>query len=652
MAFLSRNSTIQRVIIVTQEQINTPTSSMLSDYTAIFQLGAAPYTRYQSDGDSLLAVTQNEATILALIDDAGLVSSSTFNASSASLQTQINAISALIGSSVSPSKPTATSNPAFAGALAPGVSQAITPAKWSGTSVTVTSASPAVVTWNSHGLVTGSEIIFNGTAVPTGVTAGSVYYVSATDLTANTFKFSATNGGALVNTSSTGTSVTIDNVVPSSRVWHVFINGSIDATPNRMTPEFTPAFGHAGFAAWVTEEATARNGSGQVQATSVPVIVSAPAVFSATVAQGTISGTEGQAITSVAPVIFAGGTGAVTITISPSLSGTGFSINSSTGVISGTRTQGLGALTGTYTVTGTDSVPTAVSANFTFNIAASGVQPLAALALPAATNITGYSGSYDGSNSIIVSGTVRVGPVSDPAGSGTTVDLHRIVQSGSTIQRAEVLHLSPSYVPLICQHEYWFAFAVRRLEAQPTATPDTECLVWQVHTSQSGATQPVIALYDNGQGDMMRWRVSGCSHDPGGGLTHDPGDAGYTNPWVTDAETRPAVGVWWRYVGKFKPGWTGGHDKIVKIWRGKPGEAMTNITTGGVYTGVNDYNDGNSGLTAPSYPRKGLYKYGGVNWSASIVSYYISRLYLEENSLGVSEATMLARATESVAWCA
>lgn len=73
--------------------------------------------------------------------------------------------------------------------------------------VTVTSASPGVVTWSAHGLVANDPVIFtnSGGALPTGITADYIYYVSATGLAAGTFQFSATVGGASVNTSSTGT---------------------------------------------------------------------------------------------------------------------------------------------------------------------------------------------------------------------------------------------------------------------------------------------------------------------------------------------------------------------------------------------------------------------------------------------------------------
>lgn len=74
--------------------------------------------------------------------------------------------------------------------------------------VTMTIASPCVATWadlqgRGHGLVAGSPIkFFVATGnLPTGVVAGTQYYVIATGLTATTFQFSATVGGAAVNSS-------------------------------------------------------------------------------------------------------------------------------------------------------------------------------------------------------------------------------------------------------------------------------------------------------------------------------------------------------------------------------------------------------------------------------------------------------------------
>lgn len=67
---------------------------------------------------------------------------------------------------------------------------------------TVTIATPALFTWTAHGLVAGSPVVFTTSgALPTGLTAGTTYWVIAAGLTANDFEVSATQGGAAVNTS-------------------------------------------------------------------------------------------------------------------------------------------------------------------------------------------------------------------------------------------------------------------------------------------------------------------------------------------------------------------------------------------------------------------------------------------------------------------
>ncbi len=81
-----------------------------------------------------------------------------------------------------------------------------------GQSVTVTSATPGVVTWTAHGLVANSPFYFGGTTAPTGTVLGTTYYVTAANLTTNTFTFSATAGGTAIATSSTGTAVTANAV--------------------------------------------------------------------------------------------------------------------------------------------------------------------------------------------------------------------------------------------------------------------------------------------------------------------------------------------------------------------------------------------------------------------------------------------------------
>lgn len=68
------------------------------------------------------------------------------------------------------------------------------------TTVTMTIASPCVVTWNSHGLLDGTPIVFttSGT-LPSGIVSGTTYYVKSP--ATNTFNVAATPGGTAINTS-------------------------------------------------------------------------------------------------------------------------------------------------------------------------------------------------------------------------------------------------------------------------------------------------------------------------------------------------------------------------------------------------------------------------------------------------------------------
>lgn len=72
--------------------------------------------------------------------------------------------------------------------------------------VTITNASPGVVTWNAHGLANDDPVYFTTTgALPTGLSVRTLYYVR--NQAANTFEVSATPGGASINTSSAGSGV-------------------------------------------------------------------------------------------------------------------------------------------------------------------------------------------------------------------------------------------------------------------------------------------------------------------------------------------------------------------------------------------------------------------------------------------------------------
>tara|TARA_R110000868_G_scaffold54001_2_gene169276 strand:- start:158 stop:2257 length:2100 start_codon:yes stop_codon:yes gene_type:complete len=80
-----------------------------------------------------------------------------------------------------------------------------------GGTVTVTSATPAVVT-SLNSFSPGAALQFDTTGtMPTGMTAGTTYYVAATSL-ATSFTLT-TAGGAAVNTTTTGAGVYISNIV-------------------------------------------------------------------------------------------------------------------------------------------------------------------------------------------------------------------------------------------------------------------------------------------------------------------------------------------------------------------------------------------------------------------------------------------------------
>jgi hypothetical protein len=69
----------------------------------------------------------------------------------------------------------------------------------------ISNASPAVVALTAHGLSINDAVVFSTTgALPTGLTAGTVYYVIAAGFSADQLEVSATLGGAAVNTSSAG----------------------------------------------------------------------------------------------------------------------------------------------------------------------------------------------------------------------------------------------------------------------------------------------------------------------------------------------------------------------------------------------------------------------------------------------------------------
>jgi hypothetical protein len=85
--------------------------------------------------------------------------------------------------------------------------------------VAISVASPAVISWASHGLKAGDTVRFQTTgALPTGISVDTTYYVISAGLTANAFEISATRGGTAINTSGTqsGTHRAEESTIPAS----------------------------------------------------------------------------------------------------------------------------------------------------------------------------------------------------------------------------------------------------------------------------------------------------------------------------------------------------------------------------------------------------------------------------------------------------
>lgn len=80
--------------------------------------------------------------------------------------------------------------------------------------VTITIATPGVVSWAGHTLTDGDPVSFSTTgALPTGLTAGTTYYV--VNSASGTFQVAATVGGSAITTSGSQSGVHTATTVPS-----------------------------------------------------------------------------------------------------------------------------------------------------------------------------------------------------------------------------------------------------------------------------------------------------------------------------------------------------------------------------------------------------------------------------------------------------
>lgn len=121
---------------------------------------------------------------------------------------------------------------------------------------TVTIATPAVLTLASHGLVAGEAVYFTTTgALPTGLSANTLYYVIAAGLTTDNFEVSATRGGAAINTSGSQSGVHTLRACP-----YGLGNGSttfnLPSIPGRAVVGYSAGDANFGYLGQLSGEAT------------------------------------------------------------------------------------------------------------------------------------------------------------------------------------------------------------------------------------------------------------------------------------------------------------------------------------------------------------------------------------------------------------
>lgn len=84
--------------------------------------------------------------------------------------------------------------------------------------ITVTIATPGVVTLTLHGFQNGDPVVLSTTGtLPTGLVAGTTYYIVAK--TTNTFELAATVGGTAINTTGSQSGVHTAVVTPAAGLW-------------------------------------------------------------------------------------------------------------------------------------------------------------------------------------------------------------------------------------------------------------------------------------------------------------------------------------------------------------------------------------------------------------------------------------------------
>lgn len=122
--------------------------------------------------------------------------------------------------------------------------------------VTITIASPGVITETAHGRPVNAPVVLATTgALPTGLTAGTTYYI--TNPTTNGYNLSATKGGSAINTSGTQSGTHTAKSILAVNSWYskwVIWNGTTTSallSSSATNPALPPGYTHKARTGWV-----------------------------------------------------------------------------------------------------------------------------------------------------------------------------------------------------------------------------------------------------------------------------------------------------------------------------------------------------------------------------------------------------------------
>jgi hypothetical protein len=103
---------------------------------------------------------------------------------------------------------------------------------WAEKTLQTSAAADDIIDCTAHGLVVDQAVVFTNLTGGAGLTPGVVYFVTATSFGANTFRVSATSGGADINFT---TDITAGNVIPADfHAWDIY-----EGTASKFTTDRT-----------------------------------------------------------------------------------------------------------------------------------------------------------------------------------------------------------------------------------------------------------------------------------------------------------------------------------------------------------------------------------------------------------------------------